>query len=294
MSKPTMRGEAECFSLFGVPLYSQPLRPEVYDVQKGLYEKALRGWEEKPEDADAIIWLGRRTAYLGRLREAASIFSEGARLYPEDSRMPRHRGHRFISLRLTELGIEDLERAAQLEAGKPDAIEPDGLPNTRGIPVSSLQFNIYYHLGLGYYLIGDLEAALGAYKQCMAVSEIPDKVVATAHWQYMTLRMIGRDDEAAEVLKRITPGMDIIENHDYYGLLLMYKEETTANLLLQQVRSRGALAIATSGYGIGNWYMYNGDDRKAAEVWREVIATGNWPSFGYIAAEADMKRLSIR
>jgi hypothetical protein len=110
----------------------------------------------------------------------------------------------------------------------------------------------------------------------------------------MTLRMIGRDDEAAEVLKRITPGMDIIENHDYYGLLLMYKEETTANLLLQQVRSRGALAIATSGYGIGNWYMYNGDDRKAAEVWREVIATGNWPSFGYIAAEADMKRLSIR
>ncbi len=36
----------------------------------------------------------------------------------------------------------------------------------------------------------------------MDVSAHPDSVVATAYWMYMTLRRLGRDDEAAELLGR--------------------------------------------------------------------------------------------
>jgi tetratricopeptide (TPR) repeat protein len=96
-------------NLFGEPLYQQLPNTEEIGKQNALYEAALREWESKPDDADAIIWLGRRTAYLGRIREAAAIFSHGIKVHPEDPRMYRHRGHRFISLRLFDQAIDDLD-----------------------------------------------------------------------------------------------------------------------------------------------------------------------------------------
>ena len=110
----------ETFSLFGDPLYPQPIRPEIIENQLSLYEKALKEWEIDVNNADSIIWLGRRTAYLGRLREAAAIFSMGIERHPNDPRMYRHRGHRFISLRLFDQAVDDLEKAAELIEGKPD------------------------------------------------------------------------------------------------------------------------------------------------------------------------------
>ena len=293
MSKPKLPGIPEAFSLFGEPLYPQPMRPEVYDTQLKHYEKAVIDWEKTPKDPDAIIWLGRRTAYLGRVREAAGIFSLGVKLHPADSRMYRHRGHRYITLRLFDLAIDDLEKAATLETGKDDAIEQDGLPNDRGIPVSSLQSNIFYHLGLAYYLVGDLDASLGAYEQCIISLKNPDNLVAGSYWKWMILRMLGRDDEARDFVASIEQGLDIIENHDYNDLLTLFAGKITPETMHEKAKSRGNLGIATTGYGIGNYYMVNGDERKAAKIWREVLSTGNWPSFGYIAAETDLKRLSL-
>jgi hypothetical protein len=48
--------------------------------------------------------------------------------------------------------------------------------------------------------------------------------------------------------------------------------------------------IATQGYGVGNWYLVNGDEKKAREVFERVLAGKAWAAFGYIAAEADLKR----
>ena len=53
---------------------------------------------------------------------------------------------------------------AELTSGLPDEVEPDGLPNAQNIPTGTLQFNIFYHLGLAHYLKGDLAAALDAYR----------------------------------------------------------------------------------------------------------------------------------
>jgi tetratricopeptide (TPR) repeat protein len=207
--------------------------------------------------------------------------------------MYRHRGHRFLSLRLFDQAIDDLEKAAELIEGKPDEVEPDGIPNERGIPVSSLQFNIWYHLGLAYYLIGDYESALSCYEDCLKVSEIPDKLVATAHWTYMTLRLLERKDEAEELVAPITEDMDIIENQHYHRLLLMYKGETTPDEVMKEARKQGTLAVATVGYGVGNWYLYNEREEMAVEVYNEILDTRGWSGFGYIAAEADLKWLSL-
>jgi len=291
--RPKLPETPEAFSSFGEPLSRQPLRPEVLKQQESLYEEALGEWEARPDDADAIIWLGRRTAYLGRLRDACAIFSMGIERHPTDPRMLRHRGHRFISLRLFDQAIDDLERAAELVEGQPDEVEPDGLPNERNIPVSSLQFNIWYHLALAYYLVGDYESALECYKECMKVSDIPDKLVATTHWMYMTLRLLGREEEAEDLLVPIKEDMDIIENQFYHRCLLMYKGLVEPGILMDEARAMGPLAVATVGYGVGNWYKYNGSEETATEIFNEILDTGGWAGFGYIAAEADLRWMSL-
>jgi tetratricopeptide (TPR) repeat protein len=63
--------------------------------------------------ADNLIWLGRRTAYLGRYKEAIEILSTGVEAFHEDARFFRHRGHRYITIRCFDLAIDDLKRAAQ-------------------------------------------------------------------------------------------------------------------------------------------------------------------------------------
>jgi tetratricopeptide (TPR) repeat protein len=245
MSDSDIPETPEAFSLFGEPLFRAPLRPETLEKQEGLYAEALKEYRENPDDPGAIIWFGRRTAYLGRYRESVAIYSKGLESHPEEPKLYRHRGHRYISLRRFDLAVDDFEKAAALIEGKPDEVEPDGMPNERDTPVSSLHFNIWYHLGLAYYVSGRFEDALRAYRACMAVSKIPDKIVATSYWLYMTLRLLGKGSDATEVLEPIQEEMDVIENQNYHDCLLMYKGQTNVEALLEKAREQGALGLVT-------------------------------------------------
>jgi hypothetical protein len=125
----------------------------------------------------------------------------------------------------------------------------------------------------------------------MRVSTNPDMLCATSHWLYMTLRRLGREEEAAAVLEPIHAEMDVIENQAYHELLLMYKgQRDPAELWSRAERSDDPLDPASVGYGIGNWYRVEGDPDRAAAVFGQVLQTGQWPAFGYIAAEAEIAR----
>ena len=115
-----------------------------------------------------------------------------------------------------------------------------------------------------------------------------DMHCATAHWFYMTLRRLNQNDEASGVLKTIRKDMNLIENMDYHQLLLMYKGEITPAEMLK--KTEDDLSNATIGYGIGNWYLYNGESSKATEMFEEIIKGKMWPAFGYLAAEAELAR----
>jgi tetratricopeptide (TPR) repeat protein len=254
-------------------------------------KEAQTQYEANPKNADAIIWLGRRLAYLGRFTDAIDTFTKGAALFPTDARFYRHRGHRRITLRQFNLAIADLKKASELVKGKPDEIEPDGQPNARNIPTSTLQFNIWYHLGLAYYLTGQNNKALDAYRECLKVSRSPDRLVSTTHWLYMTLRRLKRNEDAAKALEAITEGMDVIENAGYYNLILMYKGIVPAERLLDEALKQGESAASHSVlYGIGNWHLYNGQREQAAETFRKIVSSNQWTSFGFIAAEVDLKK----
>lgn len=78
---------------------------------------AREAYTKNPDNADELIWYGRRTAYTGEYKEAIKIFTEGIKKFPNDARMFRHRGHRYITLRCFDDAIRDLEYAAKLIKG---------------------------------------------------------------------------------------------------------------------------------------------------------------------------------
>ena len=280
----------EATSLFGKPLVSIPPTGEQQARLEADLAKAQADYDRNPGSAEASIWLGRRLAYLGRFRDAIDVYSKGIASHPDEPRLYRHRGHRYVTVRKFDLAVRDLQRAAELIAGKPDEIEPDGAPNRAGIPRSTLQSNIWYHLGLAHYLNGDFEKALTAYRQGMKVSRVnDDMLVATSDWLYMTLRRLKRDDEAREVLEPIREQMDVLENGAYLARLLMYKGLRTPESVLN-LNTADDVQIATQGYGVANWYLVNGDRATAKQIFDRVVSGRAWAAFGYIAAEADLKR----
>ncbi len=280
----------EAISLLGKPLYRMELPPETQAKLEANLAEAQARYDADPQDPENIIWLGRRLAYLWRYRDAIDVFSRGIELHPDNYKLYRHRGHRFITVRELDKAVADLEKAAELSEGVPDEIEPDGAPNAAGIPRSTSHSNIWYHLGLAYYLQGRFEDAARAYERCMEFSRVnDDMLVATADWQYMTYRRLGRDDDAARVLEEIREDMDILENASYHKRLLMYKGLVVPEELLDPNASE--LDLATQGYGVANWYFVNGDVDKARAILEKVLEGKYWSAFGYIAAEADMKRL---
>lgn len=290
-----VQDKPEATSLLGKPLVPAPLSAEARAALEKNLADARADYDRDPNRADAIIWLGRRLAYLGRYREAIAAFSGGIRKHPTDARMYRHRGHRYITVRELDNAADDLAEAAELVAGRPDEVEPDGQPNARNIPTSTLNSNIYYHLALAHYLRGDFERSLKAWRECERYSKNPDMLVATTHWLYMTLRRLDRVGEARQALEPISADMEIIENTSYHRLLMVYKGVEKADALAATLSS-GGLDAVTIGYGLGNWHLYNGRRDQAMVQFRRIVESNaaQWPAFGYIAAEAELARSGLQ
>lgn len=253
---------------------------------------AQENFDADPSEEN-YIWLGRRLAYLTRYSEAIKVFTEGIEKFPNSYRLYRHRGHRYVSQRKFDLAIADFEKAAELMKGAPVEIEPDGQPNKLNKPLSNTQFNVWYHLGLAHYLKTEFDAAEKAYLECMKVSDNDDLVTATVDWLYMTYRRNQKPEEAKKLLEKISASMTIVENDSYLKRLLLYKGSLPVDSVLNVSPTNADvdLALATQGYGVGNWYLYNGDTARAKEIFEKVVAGRHFSAFGFIAAEADLARM---
>ncbi len=254
------------------------------------YEIAKKHYAKSPNDPDAIIWYGRRTAYLGNYEEAIKIYTTGLQLHPQDARMYRHRGHRYISTRQYDKAIADLEKAATIVEGQEDQVEPDGLPNSRNIPIGTLQGNIWYHLGLAYYLKNDMDNALRAFSNRKVTEKYDDNIVSGGHWLYMILSRQGRTEEANATIDKVSSDMDIIENFSYHTMCLFYKGLIPESDLRPDDPKSSSANVLT--YGLGNWYLYKKNDTLAAKrLYEQLLEHGNEFSFAYLSAEADWERI---
>ncbi|MGE0439779.1 MAG: tetratricopeptide repeat protein [Gemmatimonadales bacterium] len=280
----------EATSLLGKPLHRPPMSAAAAATAERNLAAAKRALDHTPENADSLIWYGRRLGYLGRYGDAIAVYTRAIGLHPADARLYRHRGHRYLTTRRLDLAIADFDKAYDLTRNRPDEIEPDGQPNARGIPTSTLKSNIRYHLGLAWYLKGEFARALPYYQEDVAAAVNPDMTVASSHWLYMTLRRLGRDADARRVIEPIRADLEIIENQSYHRLLLMYRGDLPADSILGPAERGDAIQDATVAYGVGNWHRYNGRPAEARRLFERILAGPQWGAFGYLAAEAELAR----
>ena len=257
------------------------------EIKKGKsfdqFKSAQITYFDNQNNAEALIWYGRRTAYMGYYKEAIKLFTLGIKTHPNDARFYRHRGHRYISTRQYDNAISDFEKAVQLIDQKIDQIEPDGLPNAKNIPLSTLHGNIWYHLGLAYYLKNDMNNALKAFNNRSVAHKYDDNIVSGGHWLYMIYRRLNKIEESIAVVNEVYQNMDIIENMSYHQSCLFYK-----GVLKESEIVIDEVAL----YSLANWYVYEKNDTlKAKTYYQKLLSTGNPYSFAYIAGEADWVKL---
>lgn len=284
---PEIIGEA--ISFLGDTLLRPEIELETFLQNDSLLEEARAVFLEDSTDLNAIIWYGRRLAYLHKYKDAIDVYTHGILSHPESPELYRHRGHRFITIRQPDNAIHDLERGAALAVNREMEVEPDGMPNKLDIPLSNLHFNIYYHLGLAYYLKADYSEAITSFETSMEYANNPDLVVATTYWLYLTFLRTDDEDTAKGLLSDIHPDMEIIENDAYLQQLLLFQKghsEVDESDALPESTSSG-----TQQYGISCWHEANARRAAADSIRRMILADDGWHYFGYIAAEADAARM---
>ena len=244
-----------------------------------------------PASADALVAYGRRLSYLGRYREAIDTFAVGIKLHPSDARFYRHRGQQYLTIRRPALAIQDLQKAATLMRGTPDAIEVDGAPNARNVPLTTFRFNVWYHLAVALYVRGDYGNALMSLDSASHVSVNADTRVATTYWRYLTLKRQVKNADASKLLSIASENLDVIENGAYLKALQMFAGQSTADSFVPK-----GMAIATTAgeaataYAASMSFLFTGQKTLARDTWKRMMGTEAWPSFGVLAAEADLER----
>jgi tetratricopeptide (TPR) repeat protein len=275
--------EPQAMSLFGEPLYAR------VDTT-GQIAEADAALAEDPESVDRLIAAGRVRRNFWQYRQAMELYGRAIELAPDDWRPYRFRGHRHISLRQFDQAISDLEAARER---------------------APLNWDVAYHLGLGYYLAGRFEDAADEYGRCLDLArdpsaraaqtdiyrscsqnaDDPESLVAMTEWAVRAALRAGRSAEAEARLGRIGDGLPVEENVAYYHDLLYYKGLKTADELLNPGPD-APYRRETVGYGVANWWIVQGDTTGAQTLLEELVQDPWWPGFGRIAAEVELARLT--
>ena len=104
----------------------------------------------------------------------------------------------------------------------------------------------------------------------------------------MSLSRAGRGAEAKSILDR-RPDKKPVDN-DSPRRMLLYRGEIAPDDLFNPADTAD-VQVATLAYGLGNWYLVRGDKAQARRSFERSIQSGGWPAFGFIAAEAELRRL---
>jgi tetratricopeptide (TPR) repeat protein len=241
-----------------------PISDEVHEINKEI--------SETPDSADLWMKKGLALSKSWQFREAIDAYSMALSFDPYHSLVYRHRGHRYISIRMYKEAAADLELSTRIDGTNWDA---------------------WYHLGLAYYLLGDFERAEKVYSKCLELTHTDDLLVAIADWYWMTLMRLGRKAEAQKLLEPISEETNPGENVSYLRRLLLYKGLLEPkDLLYTEDAHFPDLELATQGYGLGNYYLVTGDEEKAMDMFKRIVeeAKTQWGAFGYLAAEMELEK----
>ena len=151
-------------------------------------------------------------------------------------------------------------------------------------------FNVYYHLALAHFVLGEFERARDAWLFCLACCDDDESRVAVTHWLWCARMRCGDSAGAAATVQGITADMDVVENTAYHQLCLLYKRERTLGQLTAGTGSSGA----AMRFGLAHHALIVGDRAAGEAALGDLAADPGWAAFGVIAAEAELVRCRSR
>jgi tetratricopeptide (TPR) repeat protein len=262
------QGVLELTSGLGRKLYSLPDDESVINARKSL--------AADPNNVERVLQLYKAEAARRQYREAVATTTQGLAFAPKNADLYLERGHRELGLREFNAAMNDLEQATQLAPEMLDA---------------------HYHLGLAHYFLAEFDAAAVSFNRARALAKSNDSLIDCSNWLYVSLRRAGKEQEAAQVLTRITPEVKNAEPHLYFYLRLLhfYQGQLTAEAVLPPPPAgpqdlEGELAFDTVSYGVGNWYLYHHNRSDAVGLFRNVVKGEAWNAWGFIGSEQELLR----
>lgn len=262
----TARGAFEVTSALGRKLYALPDDAGVIDARTAL--------AADPKNVDRVLALSKAEANRRQYREAVATATRGLTFAPNNADLYLERGHRELGLREFSKAMSDLEQATRLAPQMLDG---------------------YYHLGLSHYFLGEFDQAAAAFAKARDLAKTNDSLIDCSNWLYVSLRRAGKEQEAAQVLTRITPDVKNTEPHllFYLRLLHFYQGKLTEKEILPAPPAgpddiEHELSFDTVTYGVGNWRLYHGDRAGATELFRKVVEGQAWNSWGFIGSETEL------
>ena len=220
-----------------------------------------------PKNIARIIDLGVAESGARQFREAIATFTRGLDIEPDNALLLRWRGHRYLSVREFDRASADL---------------------TRGSKIDPTIYGIWYHLGIVQFVRGDFAAAAASFAKAQPIAPDAAELAGSTDWLWMSLSRAGLGAEAKAMLDR-RPDSKPVTNA-YTRRLQLYRGEIGPEAVVTAADT-DEVQVATLAFGLGNWYLLRGDKPLARAWFERSVQSGGWPGFGYIASEAELRRL---
>jgi tetratricopeptide (TPR) repeat protein len=232
----------------------------------GAIARAERALAADPRNVALYIQLGTAQSGMRQFREAIQTFTRGLEIAPNDPMLLRWRGHRYLSVRELDRALADLQRGFRLD---------------------STNYGILYHLGIVQFARGEFAQAADLFKRAQPLAPEGGELAGSTDWLWMSLMRAGRAAEAKAMLDRKPDSLPA--NNAYTRRLQLYRGQIGPDAVLTPADT-GDVQVATLSFGLGNWYLIQGDTAKAKEWFRRSVASGGWPGFGFILSEIELRR----
>jgi tetratricopeptide (TPR) repeat protein len=220
-----------------------------------------------PKNVTRIIDLGVAESGARQFREAIATFTRGLEIEPDNALLLRWRGHRYLSVREFDRAFADLSRGSVLD------------PTIYGN---------WYHLGVVQFVRGEFSAAAASFARAQPIAPDAGELAGSTDWLWMSLSRAGRGADAKAMLDRRPDNKPV--TNAYTRRLQLYRGEIGPDAVLTPADTDD-VQVATLAFGLGNWYLVRGDKAQARALFERSVQSGGWPGFGFIASEAELRRL---
>lgn len=228
--------------------------------------RAQQALAADPRNVQLIIALGVQQSNVRHYREAIETFARGLAIEPNNALLLRWRGHRYLSVREFDKALADLTRGAQLD---------------------STIYGIWYHLGIVRFARGEFGPAADAFAHAQRIAPEMNELTGATDWLWMALSRAGRKAEAQAMLARRPDSLPA--TNAYAQRLKLYRGLIRPDSVFTPADTAD-IQVATLSFGIGNWYLVNGEAARARPWFERSVRSGGWPAFGFILSEIELRR----